>query len=195
MFLVLPLILLGISSCFEKEKTGFTALGVFLLLVIFAGISYFILWWYRWDGKAKCQDKIQKRQRRAAAIQALADDMDYLKVDTEWCRNEIGRIKDFASHLQARTSAAAATQMEEGRPMILQRNNNDRPSTNPAEGGDDEEQEYTMGDTIAMEDDERLSMYESCRSRPWRDVLYMSAGSIRSGPPGSTRSFFLDAEA
>jgi sodium-dependent phosphate cotransporter len=175
MFLVLPLLLLGISACFEKQSSGFTALGIFMLLIIFVGISYFFIWWHYLDGKTKFQDKIRKRQRRAAAIQALADDMDYLKVDTEWCRNEIGRIKDYASHLQT------STRMEEGR-AILQ----GTPGPSP-----EERDEEDMGG-IVTEDDERLSTYESCRSKPWRDVLYMSAGSIRSGPQVFT-SNFLDA--
>jgi hypothetical protein len=155
MYFVLPLLLFGISSCFEQRTTGFTALGTFLLLLIFGAIVYFSLWWYCRDGKNKCQSCIQRRQRRAAAIQVLADDLDYLKVDTEWCKNEIGRIKDFASQLQT------SVRLEEGRPII---------STAPQEE-----------EAFVTEDDERLSAFESCRSRPWKDILYLGASSIRSG--------------
>lgn len=157
MFFLLPLLLLGISTCFEKQTNGFTALGIFILVIIFGIIAYFLLWWYYRDGKTKCRACIQRRQRRAAATQALADDMDYLKVDTEWCKNEIGRIKDFASHIEATAS------MEEGRPIVTI-------LVPPAE-----EEE-----TIATEEDDRLSTFESCRSRPWKDILIMGAGSIKS---------------
>jgi len=103
---------------------------------------------------------ISRRQRRSAAIQTLADDLDYLKVDTEWCKNEIGRIKDFAGQIVT---------MEEGVPVI-----HVRPHV--------EEEEATQA---ALEQDELVSLYESCHSRPWRDVLYSAAGSIRSNLQGS----------
>jgi sodium-dependent phosphate cotransporter len=100
MYFLLPLLVLGISSCFEKGTKGFTALGAFLLFLVFSAGVYFCVWWFWRDGKTKFQDYIQRKQRKAAAMEALADDLDYLKVDTEWCKNEIGRIKDFAGHLQ-----------------------------------------------------------------------------------------------
>ena len=155
MFFLMPMLLLGISACFEKDSVGFTALGSFLLLLIFGGIAYFLLWWYLRDGKHKCATCIERRQRRAAAIQALADDMDYIKVDTEWCKNEIGRIKDYAAHMHP------TVRMEEGQPPVA-----------PAD-------EDTLA-TANEEEDDRLSTFESCRSRPWKDILYRGAGSIRS---------------
>jgi sodium-dependent phosphate cotransporter len=163
MYFLLPLLLLGISTCFEKQKTGFTALGTFILVISFGLIAYFLLWWYFRDGKMKCQACIQRHQRRAAAIQVLADDLDYLKVDTEWCKNEIGRIKDLAGHLQT------TARMEEGRPVVT--------IAVPPPGAEEE--------TLATEEYERFSTYESCRSRPWKEILYMGAGSIRSELQGS----------
>ena len=180
MFIVLPLLLLGIGACFEQQKTGFTALGMFLVLIAVLGVLYFVVWWRCWDGKHKCRTRIEKRQRRAAAMEALADDLDYLKVDTEWCKNEIGRIKDFAGHLQKQQTAIVLdnSRMEEGRPMI---------PTVAADNVDDEDE----GEFVT-ENDEILSTYESCRSKPWRDVLYLSAGSIRSGIQGSASVNFFD---
>ena len=157
MFFLMPMLLLGISACFEKKSIGFTALGSFLLILIFCGIAYFLMWWYFRDGKHKCVSCIERRQRRAAAIQALADDMDYIKVDTEWCKNEIGRIKDYASQMHP------AVRMEEGRPPVS------------VSAHIDEETLAT-----ANEEDDRLSTFESCRSRPWKDVLFRGAGSIKS---------------
>jgi hypothetical protein len=155
MYFVLPLLVLGISSCFEKGTKGFTALGAFLLFLVFSAGVCFCVWWFWRDGKTKFQDYIQRKQRKAAAMEALADDLDYLKVDTEWCKNEIGRIKDFSGHLQT------TVRMEEGRPLTTI----DTP---------------TEAETVATEDDERLSTYQSCRSKPWKEVLFMGAGSIRS---------------
>jgi len=109
MYFLLPLLILGISTCFEQRTTGFTALGVFLLLLIFGGIGYFYFWWKCKSGKESCSACIHRRQRKSAAIKALADDMDYLKADIEYCKNEVGRIKDFAGVPQP-------SRLEEGRP-------------------------------------------------------------------------------
>ena len=157
MFFLMPMFLLGISACFEQKSVGFTALGSFLLILLSTAAAYFIVWWYYRDGKHKCASCIDRRQRRAAAIQALADDMDYIKVDTEWCKNEIGRLKDYASHLRP------VLRMEEGQPTLS--------TSAPIDD-----------DTLATkyEEDDRLSTFESCRSRPWKDVLFRGAGSIRS---------------
>lgn len=155
MYFLLPLLVLGISSCFEKGTKGFTALGAFLLFLVFSAVAYFFIWWSWRDGKNTFKGYIHRKQRKTAAMEALADDMDYLKVDTEWCKNEIGRIKDFAGHLQT------TVRMEEGRPLTI--------VTTPTET-----------ETVATEDDERLSTYQSCRSKPWKDILFMGASSIRS---------------
>lgn len=108
MYFLLPLLLLGISTCFEQGTTGFTALGVFLLLLIIGGIAYFFFWWKYKSGKESCQACIRRRERKSAAIKALADDMDYLKVDLEYCKNDIARMKDLAG----------ISHMEQGQPTV-----------------------------------------------------------------------------
>jgi solute carrier family 34 (sodium-dependent phosphate cotransporter) len=163
-YFVIPLLLLGISSCFEVHKTGYTALGTFLVMIIVLIVGYFLMWWNFQSGKVKFQDWMERRERRAAAIQALADDLDYLKVDTEWCRNEIYRIKDFAGHL----TMVSAARMEEGRPLTTVH----FPVAPPA--ATDEQEEESLGE------DDRLSTFESCRSIPWKDIFYLGAESIRS---------------
>lgn len=81
-FFGIPLFLLGISSCFEQHTKGFTALGTFLVLVFGIAAAYSWFWWTFCDGKAKCNECIEKRQRSAAAFRALADDMDFVKVSS-----------------------------------------------------------------------------------------------------------------
>lgn len=85
-FFLIPLILFGISTCFEKNSTGFVALGVFVVLIIVGGILYFWIWWRFKGGKIKCNKCITRRQRRSAATKTLADDMDYMKADMEYCK-------------------------------------------------------------------------------------------------------------
>jgi len=71
-FFVAPLLLYGISTCFDEQSTGFTALGVFVVLVIVGGIIYFYAWWRFKGGKASCNKCIKRRQRKSAAIKSLA---------------------------------------------------------------------------------------------------------------------------
>ena len=164
-FFGLPLILLGISTCFEQGSKGFTALGTFIIILVGFGLMYLWFWWSCRDGKNKFQMRIQSRQRRAAALKALADDMDFMKVDLEWCRNEIGRIKDFASHLEivATGLSQGGLETEEGTSLLVYRPRLDDERTQTAE-----------------RDEELVSLYESCHSRPWREVLHMVSGSIKA---------------
>jgi hypothetical protein len=173
-FLLIPIILVGLSSCFEKDTKGFTALGVFLIFLFASGMVYIVVWWRYRDGKQRFKVIIHTRRRRAAAYKTLADELDYLKVDTEWCKNEIGRIKDYAglphdfrAHLPGTT---AEQEYEQGS------------VTEALEQGGEEEEIID----IAEEFDDRVSLYESCRSKPWRDILLTAAGSVRSGIHGAT---------
>lgn len=159
-FFLIPLLLLGISTCFEKGSTGFTALGVFVVLMIVIGVIYFWYWWRFQAGKIKCNKWITKRQRRAAAMKSLADDMDYIKVDMEYCKNEIIRIKDF-SHMPK-----AVVRMEEGKPVI----------TFYPVGRAEADAEATAAAEVL---DEQVSLYESCHSSPWRDILLSAAATIQ----------------
>jgi hypothetical protein len=166
-FFVIPLLLLGISTCFEKKTTGFTALGIFVVLIISAGILYFWIWWRFRSGKERCLSKLSKRRRRKAAIKTLADDIDYIRADIEYCKKEIIHIKDAAN-------IPAIVRMEQGVPVTyypLHRHPVDEEET-----------------AAAAELDENVSLYESCVSVPWTKVLMDAAGSIQdelSLPPRS----------
>jgi len=152
MFFVLPLLLLGISTCFEKGSTGFTGLGAFLVILLSGGILYFAYWWRFKNGQESCISCISRRQRRAAAMKNLADDMDYLKCDMEYTKNEIGRLREYAG--------IATT--EEGRPPV---------SHFPPP----EHEEPSM----SAADEDQISLLESCQAAPWVDVVASAAGSVR----------------
>ena len=83
----------------------------------------------------------------------------------EWCRNEIGRIKDFAGHLQI--VSTHAQDGDEGSGPILRLLA-------------DEERNQA-----ASLEDELVSLYQSCHSMPWRDVLQIASGSIKASLEGS----------
>ena len=106
--------------------------------------------------------------------------MDFVKVDLEWCRNEIGRIKDFASRLElvatttntttrgARHAHTASLVGDEENPMLGLHADADQTQT-------------------AVLEAELVSLYESCHSSPWRNVLQMASGSIKASLEGSTK--------
>jgi hypothetical protein len=151
-YFVLPLLLVGISTCFEKQSKGFTALGVFLVLLLVGCIVYFV-WWWKWNnGKGKWQSCIRRRQRQAAAVHGLADDLDYLRADMEYVRNEILHLKDFAGMIL----------VEEGRPL----------AHIPTE-------DKILEQIENLED--VASLYQSCQSKPWQAVILMQPhGHIRT---------------
>ncbi|KAL3916000.1 MAG: hypothetical protein SGILL_005379 [Bacillariaceae sp.] len=160
-FFVIPLLLLGISTCFEKQTKGFTALGVIVVVLLLGGIIWFWVWWRFKSGKDKCLSYLTNRRRKRAAIGTLADDIDFMRVDIEYCKKEIAHIKDYAS-------MPYASRMEEGLPQRV----------------DDAKT------AAASELDDAISLYESCVSAPWTQVLVRAAGSIqdeivppRSPPP------------
>jgi sodium-dependent phosphate cotransporter len=168
-FFLLPILLLGISSCFEKRTKGFTALGVFFLIMLCGGIGYFLFWWSCQDGHAKCRARIKKRQRKYAAINGLAEDLDYIKVDLEYCKNEIGRLKDFAGLINAIESGKLKPG-EVFRPASLRR---ERSSS-------DDEEEYvepTREEIIG----EHLSVYGSVANQSWAGVLAEAGRAIETG--------------
>jgi sodium-dependent phosphate cotransporter len=157
MFFLAPLLLLGISSCFEKGTKGFTALGVFLILLIGGGLAYFWLWWSFRGGKQSCHLCIRRRQRRAAALEHLAEDLDYLKCDIEYTKNEIGRLKDYA-----------------GVPQIIQ------PVLPRQES-----------DQLPSAEDDAISLFQSCQSKPWQDVLLSATQSVRESLHGGSVGWSL----
>ena len=109
MYFVLPILILGISACFEQNSKGFVTLGIFLLVMLVLTIVYLVYWFFYLDGKAKCRANTVNRQRQIVALKQLPDDMDYIKVDLEYIKNEIIRLKDFAGMIAASTNATKST--------------------------------------------------------------------------------------
>jgi hypothetical protein len=164
MYFILPLVFMGISACFEQHTRGFTALGIFILFLLVGSIVYFWIWFRFQGGKAKCRASIVRRQRRTTALNALADDMDYLKVDMEYVKNGIGRLKDFAG--------IVSTAMEEGH-----RRKPSSVSWPPELVETESMQEEALqpgGESI----EDRVSLLDSFHSRSWKNVLVHAAKSV-----------------
>ena len=94
MFFALPLILLGLSACFEQDSKGFTVLGSFLVIGIAFALGYFLFWWLKRDGKSKCVACMSERQRRREASTQLPDNMEYIKAELERLREHTGLAED-----------------------------------------------------------------------------------------------------
>jgi sodium-dependent phosphate cotransporter len=79
MFFCVPLLFLGISFLFTQDSKGLTVLGSFVVVLLF----FFCLWLGYYcqynGGKEKCYDWMVNRQTRHIAIQALPEDMQFLK--------------------------------------------------------------------------------------------------------------------
>ena len=154
MFFLVPLLLLGVAACFEQGSKGFTALGIFLILLIVGTCLYGWIWWRYRNGKHKFHHYLETKRRQKLVWEGLADDLDYIKVDLEWCKNEIGQLKDTTTTLM----------------MPIHRL--------PHEV--DEEQGGSIGGGMGADDD-IVTLYESTHSMPWKSVLAAAAGSIKSG--------------
>ncbi|GAX14483.1 solute carrier family 34 [Fistulifera solaris] len=162
---LLPILILGISSCFERDSKGFRALGTFLTIIIAASILYLIYWWNFNRGREKTRAWQTRRQRRRAALEQLADDMDYCKCDIEYVKNEVGRLKDLAG-----------INVEEG--VALQ----EKQSSHRRVGSHGQ-------DMLTGED--HVSLYHSCQSQSWANVIASAGGSLR----GSLHSIFEPTNA
>ncbi|KAG7353352.1 Na+/phosphate symporter [Nitzschia inconspicua] len=159
-FFLVPLLLLGMSSCFEKKSKGFTALGIFVVVVLFCCVVGFWCWWRFRSGKDKCLQFLSNRRRKKAAMMSIADDMDFMRVDIEYCKKEIAHIKDFSNM-----------------PFIMRMEERD----GNAEYGDGHRRIDEAKAAALVDLDEAVSLYESCASAPWTQVLVGAADSVKEG--------------
>jgi len=113
MFFALPLILLGLSACFEQDSKGFTVLGSFLVIGVAAALGYFLFWWFKRDGKAKCVTCMAERQRRREASTQLPDNMEYIKAELERLREHTGLAEDEEADEENAKAVDAETSEEE----------------------------------------------------------------------------------
>eukprot|EP00522_Entomoneis_paludosa_P018886 CAMPEP_0172441026 /NCGR_PEP_ID=MMETSP1065-20121228/1599_1 /TAXON_ID=265537 /ORGANISM="Amphiprora paludosa, Strain CCMP125" /LENGTH=584 /DNA_ID=CAMNT_0013190173 /DNA_START=31 /DNA_END=1785 /DNA_ORIENTATION=+ len=79
MFVLIPLLMLGISAMFEEDTKGFTVLGSFIVILIGLALAYLVYWCMYQDGREKCYTCMTARERKRVAIKELPDDMEFLK--------------------------------------------------------------------------------------------------------------------
>eukprot|EP00546_Thalassionema_frauenfeldii_P021894 CAMPEP_0178905218 /NCGR_PEP_ID=MMETSP0786-20121207/6145_1 /TAXON_ID=186022 /ORGANISM="Thalassionema frauenfeldii, Strain CCMP 1798" /LENGTH=611 /DNA_ID=CAMNT_0020576785 /DNA_START=108 /DNA_END=1943 /DNA_ORIENTATION=+ len=103
LFIVLPLILFGISALFNQGSVSFTVLGAVLVGILVVGLAYYIFWFRFRGGAAKCNDCFERRQAKQAAMANLSDDLAYMKA----------RISALAEHTGLPEDAVEEGETEE----------------------------------------------------------------------------------
>jgi len=89
-FLLLPLLLFGLSSLFEQDSKGYTVLGAFLCIILGALIIWTIYRWHKGGLKESVMTSFEKRQKRKVASENLPEDMDYVKAELVRLREHTG---------------------------------------------------------------------------------------------------------
>ncbi|GAX21204.1 hypothetical protein FisN_26Lh162 [Fistulifera solaris] len=79
MFVLVPMLFLGVSFFFTKDSKGMTVLGSLVVVLLFLGAVYATYWWRFKDGKQECIDCFEKRERVRVTMKDLPEDMEFLK--------------------------------------------------------------------------------------------------------------------
>jgi sodium-dependent phosphate cotransporter len=87
MFFIMPLALLGLSYLFTLGSKGFTVLGSIITACLGLAIVYFVYWWHWRDGKNSTKVCFKKRQEKLEVINALPEDM-------AWLKNNVSRLME-----------------------------------------------------------------------------------------------------
>lgn len=128
-FFLLPIFLLLISACFEKESVGFTVLGSFIVIAIVLGAIRFGFWWKYQDGKNKCLAKLDKRTDMSECKKTLPEDMKYLKKTMEVMKL---KVNDICEHI-----GVDVLDEEETEPVLKTLDNDEKEEGSGEEGTDE----------------------------------------------------------
>ena len=79
MFLLVPLVFLGISYLFEDHSKGLTVLGSFICIILGLGLIYTVYYCQYKGGKENCVECLAQREVRRVTMKELPEDMVFLK--------------------------------------------------------------------------------------------------------------------
>lgn len=96
-FLLLPLLLLGLSVLFTKGVKGFTAIGILITVCLILSLAYSTYWFYMKDGKERVIAKMQDMQKRKETINTLPEDMELLKSKVKQLEEHAGLLAEVPS--------------------------------------------------------------------------------------------------
>jgi sodium-dependent phosphate cotransporter len=89
-FLLIPLILFGISSLFEQDSRGYVVLGSIVVIILGLLLIYFIYKWVKGGLKERTIAGFERRQRAKQTYAALPDDMEMIKAELARLREHTG---------------------------------------------------------------------------------------------------------
>jgi len=95
-FLLIPLVLYGLSSLFQQGSKGYTVLGSFLSAILILIILWTGYRWYRGGLKDNVVSSFKDRQRRKVARETLPEDMEYIKAELARLRDHTGLADEVA---------------------------------------------------------------------------------------------------
>ena len=94
MFILMPLLFMGLSSLFTNGAIGLTVLGSILTIALFFLLVWGVYWW-RWQGgKDKCYQCLVTRQKRRDTMKELPDDMEFLKAKIHELQDHTGLLDE-----------------------------------------------------------------------------------------------------
>lgn len=89
-FVLIPLILLGLSSLFVAKSKSLVTLGVLLLIILVLVSAKFGYWWFKKDGRAKTEANFKRRQFKRDVMTAIIDEWNPLVDDVKNLKNHTG---------------------------------------------------------------------------------------------------------
>jgi sodium-dependent phosphate cotransporter len=79
MFILIPMLFLGLSSLFSEGNKGYTVLGTFLTIILGLVVAWSVYWYRFSGGQESCVNCMTERERKRVALEELPDDMQELK--------------------------------------------------------------------------------------------------------------------
>lgn len=111
-FFLVPLVALGVSSCFTQDSVGMLTLGIILVIFLVLGALYFTYWCRCKDGKTKCYNCFVRRQRKSDTMKDLPDTIDQIHFDLVRIKEAIGMHEEDDEEVQELLSKDDVTASE-----------------------------------------------------------------------------------
>jgi len=108
-FIIIPMILLGLSAIFVHGGKGWDTLGAFLVILLGAGLIYLGFWCRFRDGKAKCTTCFERRELKRETYETLPEDMAFLKAKISALVDHTGMPEDEEEDEDVEKTAGAST--------------------------------------------------------------------------------------
>jgi len=94
MFILVPMLFLGISTLFDEGTLGFTVLGSFIVIIMTIVLAYMTYWCLYLEGREKCTECMTQRERKRVAMKDLPEDMEFLKARIAALTEHTGLVTD-----------------------------------------------------------------------------------------------------